>query len=137
MFHDNWKAIESNWFLPSDWDFFPKLYYSFSAFLHIGSVFIWFVLSSMHVYVLFTFLQNISSGWKGEFSMLTSNKGGKYRELHVATGGCETLCSSLDYKFTHFSQQNISKYFESHLYVNWKDLCWCFLVFGFGRFLLG
>jgi len=33
--------------------------------------------------------------------MLTSNKGGKYRELRVATGGWETVYSSLDFKFTH------------------------------------
>lgn len=66
-------------FLLSYWDFFfpPKLNYSLSLFLHIGSVFLWFVLSSVHVYALFTFLQNVPSGWKGEFSMLTSNKGGK------------------------------------------------------------
>lgn len=97
------KIIENNYFfLPSYWDFFfSKLNYSLSLFLHIGSVFIWFVLSTVHVYALFTFLQNIPSGWKGEFSMLTSNKGGKYRELRVATGGCETLYSSLDFKFTH------------------------------------
>jgi len=33
--------------------------------------------------------------------MLTSNKGGKYRELRVATGVWETVYSSLDFKFTH------------------------------------
>lgn len=98
-----------NCFLLSYWDFFfssSNLNYSLSLFLRIGSVFIWFVLSSVHVYALFTFLQNIPSGWKGEFSMLTSNKGGKYRELRVATGGCETLCSSLDFQFRHLTFGN-------------------------------
>lgn len=114
-----------NWFLLSysDFFFFPQTY-SLSLFLRIGSVFIWFVLSSVHVYALFTFLQNIPSGWKGEFSMLTSNKGGKYRELRVATGGCETLCSSLDFQFTHLLFGNeLFKCIESHLYVNWKSMC--------------
>lgn len=58
------------------WNFFPLKTKLFTeSVLYIGSVFIWFVLSSVHVYALFTFLQNIPSVWKDEFSMLTSNKG--------------------------------------------------------------
>lgn len=102
MSHEKRKAIENNEiFLALLFGHFsPIINYSSSLFLDIGSVFIWFVFSSVHVYAVLTFLQNTPYGWKGEFSMLTSNKGGKYRELHVAAGGCETSYSLLDFKFT-------------------------------------
>lgn len=57
---------------------FFKMNYPLSLLLCIHSVFIRLVLSSVHVYALSNFLQNIPSGWKGAFSMLTANKKGKY-----------------------------------------------------------
>lgn len=71
--------------------------------------------------------------------MLTSNKGGKYRELRVATGGCETLCSSLDFQFTHllFGNELFKSALKATCMLTGRVCADVVLFFGFGRFLLG
>lgn len=74
------------------WDFFPRfiihLVY-FCTLVEISSG--WVFLLCMLVFCLLIF--KTSPGWKGNFSMLIPNKGGKYRGLRVAEGGCKRPCS--------------------------------------------
>lgn len=82
-------------FLPSG-IFFPSFIIHvvyFCTLVEISSGLVFLLCMLMFCLLIF----KTSPGWKGNFSVLTSNKGGKYRGLRVAKGGCNTPCSSLDY----------------------------------------
>lgn len=57
-----WEFLLVFWVWFGLLEFFPPKTELFTeSVLRIGSVFIWFVISSVHVYALFTFLQNVPS----------------------------------------------------------------------------